>query len=79
MATIIAQRQREKPDLDPRPMALFGALARTYFLISPVIEILMAKHGLARGIFDALFAERAIPIDCRGANCRSRRCSVAPA
>ena len=55
---IIAQWQREKPDLDPGPMALFGALARTYLLTAPAIEALMAKHGLARGTFDVLAALR---------------------
>lgn len=56
--SIIAQWQREKPEFDTGPMALFGALARAYLLSSPVIEKLMAKHGLARGMFDVLAALR---------------------
>jgi DNA-binding MarR family transcriptional regulator len=51
---IIAQWQREKPEFDTGPMALFGALARAYLLTSPVIEKFMAKHGIARGMFDVL-------------------------
>src|ERR1039457_6091619 len=35
---IIAQWQREKPEFDTGPMALFGALARAFLLTSPVIE-----------------------------------------
>lgn len=58
IVSIIAQWEREKPDLDPGPMALFGALARAYLLTSPVIEALMAKYGLARGTFDVLAALR---------------------
>lgn len=39
-------------------MALFGALARTFLLTSPVIEKFMLKHGVARGMFDVLAALR---------------------
>lgn len=51
---IIAQWRREKPRFDTGPMALFGALARAYLLTTPAIEGLLAKHGLARGMFDVL-------------------------
>jgi DNA-binding MarR family transcriptional regulator len=56
--SIIAQWQREKPEFDTGPMALFGALARTFLLTSPVIEKFMLKHGVARGMFDVLAALR---------------------
>lgn len=56
--TIIAQWHREKPEFDTGPMALFGALARAFLLTSPVIEKFMAKHGVARGMFDVLAALR---------------------
>ena len=56
--SIIAQWQREKPEFDTGPMALFGALARAFLLTSPAIEKLMAKHGVARGMFDVLAALR---------------------
>jgi DNA-binding MarR family transcriptional regulator len=55
---IIAQWQREKPEFDTGPMALFGALARAFLLTSPVIEKFMLKHGIARGMFDVLAALR---------------------
>jgi DNA-binding MarR family transcriptional regulator len=56
--SIIAQWQREKPEFDTGPMALFGALARAFLLTSPVIEKFMLKHGVARGMFDVLAALR---------------------
>ena len=55
---IIAQWQREKPEFDTGPMALFGALARAFLLTSPVIEKFMLKQGVARGMFDVLAALR---------------------
>ncbi len=58
VTSIIAQWQREKPKFDTGPMALFGALARAHLLTSPVIEVFMAKHGIARGMFDVLAALR---------------------
>lgn len=58
VSSIIAQWQREKPEFDTGPMALFGALARAFLLTSPVIEKFMAKHGVARGMFDVLAALR---------------------
>ncbi len=58
VTSIVAQWQREKPEFDIGPMALFGALARAFLLTSPVIEKLMAKHGIARGMFDVLAALR---------------------
>lgn len=54
VSEIIAQWQREKPTFNTGPMALFGALARAFLLTSPVIEKLMAKYGVARGMFDVL-------------------------
>ena len=58
VSSIIAQWQREKPEFDTGPMALFGALARAFLLTSPAIEKLMAKYGVARGMFDVLAALR---------------------
>jgi DNA-binding MarR family transcriptional regulator len=56
--SIIAQWQREKPNFDTGPMALFGALARAFLLTSPVIEKFMSEYGVARGMFDVLAALR---------------------
>lgn len=58
ISAIIAQWKRQRPNFDPQPMALFGALARAYLLTTPVIENLMARHGLARGMFDVLASLR---------------------
>jgi DNA-binding MarR family transcriptional regulator len=55
---IIEQWQRERPDLDPAPMRLFGALAQAHVLTTPYINRVIAKHGLVRGTFDVLSALR---------------------
>jgi DNA-binding MarR family transcriptional regulator len=55
---IIEQWQRERPDLDPAPMRLFGALAQAHMLTTPYINRVIARHGLVRGTFDVLSALR---------------------
>jgi DNA-binding MarR family transcriptional regulator len=55
---IVAQWQQERPDLDPAPMRLFGALARAHLLTTPYLNRVVAAHGLARGTFDVLSALR---------------------
>ncbi len=55
---IVEQWQRERPDLDPAPMRLFGILAQAHLLTTPYINRVIAKHGLARGTFDVLSALR---------------------
>jgi DNA-binding MarR family transcriptional regulator len=55
---IVAQWQQERPDLDPTPMRLFGALARAHLLTTPYLNRVVAAHGLARGTFDVLSALR---------------------
>jgi DNA-binding MarR family transcriptional regulator len=52
--TIIAQWERERPDLDFEPMTLFAALTRAYLLASSHIDKLMVDRGLTRGMFDVL-------------------------
>ncbi len=54
VSAIISQWQRERPDLDFRPMSLFVALARSHDLASGEIDRLVAKYGLTRGMFDVL-------------------------
>jgi DNA-binding MarR family transcriptional regulator len=56
VSAIIDQWRRERPDLDPEPMAVFGALARVYLLTTPHIDRLMATYGLGRGMFDVMAA-----------------------
>jgi DNA-binding MarR family transcriptional regulator len=55
---IVAQWQQERPDLDPAPMRLFGALARAHLLTTPYLNRVVVAHGLARGTFDVLSALR---------------------
>lgn len=55
---IIEQWQRERPDLDPAPMRLFGTLAQAHMLTTPYINRVIARHGLVRGTFDVLSALR---------------------
>ena len=55
---IIEQWQRERPDLDPAPMRLFGILAQAHMLTTPYINRVIARHGLVRGTFDVLSALR---------------------
>lgn len=55
---IVEQWQRERPDLDPSPMRLFGALAQAHFLTTPYINKMLESHGLVRGTFDVLSALR---------------------
>ncbi len=55
---IVEQWQRERPDLDPAPMRLFGALAQAHLLTTPYINRVIARHGLVRGTFDVLSALR---------------------
>jgi DNA-binding MarR family transcriptional regulator len=58
VSLIVAQWQRERPDLDPAPMRLFGALARAHLLTTPYLNRIVAAQGLARGTFDVLSALR---------------------
>lgn len=55
---IVEQWQRERPDLDPAPMRLFGSLAQAHFLTTPFMNRVLSGYGLARGTFDVLSALR---------------------
>jgi DNA-binding MarR family transcriptional regulator len=55
---IVEQWQKERPDLDPAPMLLFGALAQAHMLTTPYINRVIARYGLVRGTFDVLSALR---------------------
>lgn len=54
-ATAIAQWRKERPDLDPSPMAVLGRLAEAALLIArDRLEPLFAAFGLGAGEFDVL-------------------------
>lgn len=55
---IVAAWSRERPDLDPAPMAPLGRLFRTAKLASGRIERVLGQHGLQPGWFDLLASLR---------------------
>jgi DNA-binding MarR family transcriptional regulator len=56
--TILTQWQRERPDIDPAPMQLFGLLARAQLLSTLYFNDLLERWSLSRGSFDVLAALR---------------------
>ena len=55
---ILTQWRRERPDLDPAPMQLFGLVARAQFLSTVYFNALLERWSLSRGTFDVLAALR---------------------
>lgn len=55
---LVAEWRRERPDLDPAPMALVGRLLRTARQADRAIDQGLAAHGLQPGWFDVLSALR---------------------
>ncbi len=55
---IVAQWQRERPDLEVEAMAIVGRLGRLQLVAQRAIEAVFAEHGLQRGEFDVLAALR---------------------
>jgi DNA-binding MarR family transcriptional regulator len=51
---ILDQWKRECPDLDCKPMAVFGRLNRLDRVSNAAIEARLGEHGLSRGEFDVL-------------------------
>lgn len=51
---ILAQWNRERPDLDVAPMGLVGRLTRVSRLLSREMEKTFARHGLNAATFDVL-------------------------
>lgn len=51
---IMAQWRRERPELNPTPMAVFGRLSRLDHLANVAINARLGEHGLNRGEFDVL-------------------------
>lgn len=56
--TIIEQWQRERPDLDPASIRLFGVLVQAHVTTTPYINRALTRHKLTRGSFDVLSALR---------------------
>lgn len=54
VSTIVAQWQRERPDIDPAPMLLFGLVARSQTMTTAFINKTLAKWKLSRPSFDVL-------------------------
>lgn len=55
---ILTQWQRERPDIDPAPMKLFGLLAQSQSMTTSFMNEALAKWGLSRPSFDVLSALR---------------------
>lgn len=55
---IVAQWQRERPDLDVSPQAVIGRLHRLGELLARELDVVFAAHGLGPGEFDVLAALR---------------------
>jgi DNA-binding MarR family transcriptional regulator len=53
---LIAQWQRQRPEIDVAPMGLIGRISRLSRLLERQIEELFAAHGLQGGRFDVLAA-----------------------
>jgi DNA-binding MarR family transcriptional regulator len=56
--TVLAQWQRERPDLEASATGVLGRFARVYELGARAVEEVFARHGLQRGEFDVLAALR---------------------
>lgn len=50
----LAQWRRERPDLDPSPMAIIGRLSRAHEIAGRAVTDNFRGHGLHRGEFDTL-------------------------
>ncbi len=55
---LVAQWERERPDLTPTPMGVFGRISRIARHIEAALLALDQKHGLGEGEFDVLAALR---------------------
>lgn len=51
---ILEDWRRERPDLDPSPMGIFGRVTRVYSLAHRRLEALLATYGLTPAAFDVL-------------------------
>ncbi|MFJ2031027.1 MarR family winged helix-turn-helix transcriptional regulator [Streptosporangium sp. NPDC087985] len=51
---IVAQWRRERPELEPSPMAVFGRIYRIARLMGDRVEAVYGAYGIGRGEFDVL-------------------------
>ena len=58
VARIVEQWKKERPDLDPSPMAIIGRLSRLSRYIESELETNFKEHGLQSGTFDLLASLR---------------------
>jgi DNA-binding MarR family transcriptional regulator len=52
--TVLAQWHKERPDIDPAPMAVMGRLIRTDAIFSKELNTVFSRFGLNGGEFDVL-------------------------
>ncbi|MCO7190923.1 MULTISPECIES: MarR family transcriptional regulator [unclassified Pseudoalteromonas] len=52
--TVLAQWHKERPDIDPAPMAVMGRLIRTDAIFSKELHTVFSRFGLNGGEFDVL-------------------------
>lgn len=55
---ILAQWNRERPDLDTGPMGVLGRISRLKSLLGKEVDAELGKHGLSGASFDVLAALR---------------------
>jgi DNA-binding MarR family transcriptional regulator len=55
---MLEQWRRERPDVDPTPMAFFARLTRAHLSAARAIDATLGRHGLKRGEFDLLASLR---------------------
>lgn len=55
---IVSQWQRERPDIDPAPMKVFGLIVQAQSLTTAFMNESLGKWGLSRPSFDVLSALR---------------------
>jgi DNA-binding MarR family transcriptional regulator len=51
---IVAQWQRERPDLDPSAMHVIGRISRLHWALDEQLLRVFSRYGLGRGEFDVL-------------------------
>ena len=55
---IAAEWERERPDLDATPLAIFGRITRINLYLGIHVNSFLEGHGLSLGLFDVLTALR---------------------